>query len=91
MPGGRLTHDDRRQIAIWMVEGLGYAEIARRLGRPTSTISREVARNSAPGGYLADRAQQAAGQRARRRRPIHAKESPADGRPAEFGAPPARA
>ncbi|MEU8360069.1 helix-turn-helix domain-containing protein [Nonomuraea sp. NPDC048882] len=69
MPGGRLTHEDRRQIASWLAEGLGYAEIARRLGRPTSTISREVARNRAPGGYLADRAQQVAGQRARRRRP----------------------
>ncbi|MFD8562444.1 helix-turn-helix domain-containing protein [Streptosporangium canum] len=83
MPGGRLTHEDRRQIAIWLVEELGYAEIARRLGRPTSTISREVARNSAPGGYLADRAQQAAGQRARRRRPVRATEPPADGRAAE--------
>jgi hypothetical protein len=83
MPGGRLTHEDRRRIAIWLVEGLGYAEIARRLGRPTSTISREVARNSAPGGYLADGAQQAAGQRARRRRPIQATEPPADGRTGE--------
>ncbi|MER6947533.1 helix-turn-helix domain-containing protein [Nonomuraea sp. NPDC000554] len=82
MPGGRLTHEHRRQIAIWLAEGLGYAEIARRLGRPTSTISREVARNSAPGGYLADRAQQAAGQRARRR-PVQATEPPVDGRPAE--------
>ncbi|MEU4700770.1 helix-turn-helix domain-containing protein [Nonomuraea dietziae] len=83
MPGGRLTHEDRRQIAIWLTEGLGYAEIARRLGRPTSTISREVARNSARGGYLADRAQQAAGQRARRRGPVQAAQPPADGRPAE--------
>lgn len=83
MPGSRLTHEDRRQIAIWLAEGLGYAEIARRLGRPTSTISREVARNCAPGGYLADRAQQAAGQRARRRRPVQATQPPADGQPAE--------
>ncbi|MEU6798828.1 helix-turn-helix domain-containing protein [Nonomuraea wenchangensis] len=82
MPGGRLTHEDRRQIAIWLAEGLGYAEIARRLGRPTSTISREVARNSAPGGYLPDRAQQSAGQRARRRRPMPAAE-PAGGWPSE--------
>jgi DNA-binding transcriptional regulator GbsR (MarR family) len=83
MPGGRLTQEDRRQIAIWLAEGLGYAEIARRLGRPTSTISREVARNSAPGGYLADRAQQSAGQRARRRRPVQATAPPAEGRPAD--------
>ncbi|MGW5688853.1 GbsR/MarR family transcriptional regulator [Nonomuraea sp. NPDC003754] len=40
-----------------------------------------MARNSAPGGYLAGRAQQATGQRARRSRPVRATESPADGRP----------
>lgn len=68
MPGGRLTHADREQIAARLAEGLGYAEIARRLGRPTSTISREVARNSASGVYLADRAQHVAGHRARRRK-----------------------
>ncbi|WP_228838915.1 GbsR/MarR family transcriptional regulator [Nocardia amamiensis] len=69
VPGGRLTHEDRRQIAAWLADGLGYAEIGRRLGRPTSTISREVARNRASGAYLADDAQQAAGHRARRRKP----------------------
>ncbi|MFI9550457.1 GbsR/MarR family transcriptional regulator [Nonomuraea endophytica] len=69
MPGDRLTHDERRQIAACVADGLGYAEIARRLGRPTSTISREVARNGGPGGYQADPAQQATGRRAGRRRP----------------------
>ncbi|WP_218028305.1 GbsR/MarR family transcriptional regulator [Nocardia yamanashiensis] len=69
VPGGRLTHADRRRIAVWLADGLGYAEIGRRLGRPTSTISREVARNGASGDYLAERAQQAAGARAHRRRP----------------------
>ncbi|MGP4103000.1 MarR family transcriptional regulator [Nonomuraea sp. KM90] len=83
MPGGRLTHEDRRRIAAWLAEGLGYAEIARRLGRPTSTISREVARNAAGGDYLPDRAQQAAGRRARRRRPAPPTEPPDDGRTAE--------
>jgi DNA-binding transcriptional ArsR family regulator len=79
VPGARLTHEDRRRIAAWLSDGLGYAEIARRLGRPTSTISREVARNGAPGDYLADHAQQVAGHRARRRRQAR----PADGQPAE--------
>lgn len=69
MPGGRLTHDDRRRIAAWLAEGLGYAEMARRLGRPTSTISREVARAGGPGHYRADPAQRSAGRRATRRRP----------------------
>ncbi|WP_103342663.1 GbsR/MarR family transcriptional regulator [Amycolatopsis sp. CA-126428] len=68
MPGGRLTLDDRRRIAGWLADGLGYAEIGRRLGRPTSTVSREVARNSTSGGYRPARAQEAAGHRARRRR-----------------------
>jgi DNA-binding transcriptional ArsR family regulator len=52
-----------------LTDGLGYAEIGRRLAKPTSTISREVARNGASGVYLADDAQQAASHRARRRKP----------------------
>ncbi|MDF5754166.1 helix-turn-helix domain-containing protein [Spongiactinospora sp. TRM90649] len=66
MPGGRLTHEDRRLIAGWLAEGLGYAEMARRLSRPTSTITREVGRNGGPGGYLADQAQETTARRARR-------------------------
>lgn len=66
MPGGRLTHQDRRQIAAGLAEGLGYAEIARRLDRPTSTVSREVQRNGGARDYRADRAQQATTQRSRR-------------------------
>src|SRR5579875_3245595 len=63
MPGGRLTHEDRRRIANWLAEGLPYAEIGRRLSRPTSTVSREVNRNRGPAGYQADQAER----RARRR------------------------
>ncbi|NUT46387.1 MAG: helix-turn-helix domain-containing protein, partial [Saccharothrix sp.] len=51
MPGGRLTDEDRRDIAAGLALGLGYAEIARRLGRPTSTVTREVIRNGGPGDY----------------------------------------
>jgi hypothetical protein len=58
MAGGRLTIEDRRSIAAGLAEGLAYAEIARRIGRPTSTVSREVARNGHR-EYTADRAQQA--------------------------------
>jgi DNA-binding transcriptional regulator GbsR (MarR family) len=68
MPGGRLSHQDRLEIAACLADGLGYAEIARRLRRPTSTISREVARNGGPGGYRADHAHYATASRARRRR-----------------------
>ncbi|MFI6733663.1 helix-turn-helix domain-containing protein [Nonomuraea sp. NPDC050451] len=66
MPGGRLTNEDRQQIAAGLAEGLGYAEIGRRLGRPASTIMREVARNGGPDDYGADQAQQATRHRARR-------------------------
>jgi DNA-binding transcriptional ArsR family regulator len=83
VPGGRLTPEDRSRIAAWLADGLGYAEIGRRLGRPTSTISREVARNGTSGEYLADHAQQAAGHRARRRRPARPAQATPDGQPTE--------
>ncbi|RKT54202.1 helix-turn-helix domain-containing protein [Saccharothrix australiensis] len=66
MPGSRLTGADRRRIAAGLAQGLDYAGIARRLGRPTSTVSREVARNGGPGRYRADLAQFATTHRARR-------------------------
>ncbi|MGW4641035.1 helix-turn-helix domain-containing protein [Sphaerisporangium sp. NPDC004334] len=66
MPGGRLTPEDRRHIAAGLAEGLGYAEIGRRLGRPASTIMREVTRNGGPDDYGADRAHEATRHRARR-------------------------
>jgi hypothetical protein len=69
MPGGRLTRQDRQQIALGVADGLAYAEIARRTGRPTSTITREVMRNGGPTGYRGDLAQRATERRARRRRP----------------------
>ncbi|MFD7546840.1 helix-turn-helix domain-containing protein [Streptomyces sp. NPDC059578] len=69
MPGGRLSQEERRAIGAGLGDGLGYAEIARRLGRPTSTVSREVARNSGPGGYRAEHAHHATGRRARRGTP----------------------
>ena len=69
MPGGRLTYQDREQIAAGLAEGISHAEIARRLSRPTSTVSREVQRNGGQAGYRADRAHHATERRAQRRRP----------------------
>jgi DNA-binding transcriptional regulator GbsR (MarR family) len=66
MPGGRLTQQDRREIARGLADGLAYAAIARRLDRPTSTITREVMRNGGPTAYRADRAHRATERRARR-------------------------
>ncbi|MGK5732902.1 helix-turn-helix domain-containing protein [Streptomyces sp. URMC 124] len=68
MPGGRLTQQERQQIALGMADGLAYAEIARRLDRPTSTITREVMRNGGPAAYRADLAHRATERRAHRRR-----------------------
>lgn len=62
-----MTEPDRQDIADGLAEGLSYAEIAHRLGRPTSTITREVARNGGPHDYRPGRAQLAATRRARRR------------------------
>jgi DNA-binding transcriptional regulator GbsR (MarR family) len=78
MPGARLTQQERQQIAIWLNDRLAYAEIARRLGRPTSTISREVTRGGNLGNYLPDRAQQAAARRAQRRKPTRATQQTAE-------------
>jgi transposase, IS30 family len=55
MGAGRYRHlsfEEREQIAIWRLEGVSQAEMARRLGRSSSTINRELARNRLPsGGY----------------------------------------
>ncbi|NUR62379.1 MAG: helix-turn-helix domain-containing protein [Catenulispora sp.] len=69
MPGGRLTQRERQQIALGLADDLAYAEIARRLDRPTSTITREVMRNGGPTAYRADLAHRATERRAHRRRP----------------------
>ncbi|MEU8134123.1 helix-turn-helix domain-containing protein [Streptodolium elevatio] len=69
MPGGRLTQPERRQIAQGLADGLAYAEIARGLGRPTSTVTREVMRNGGPTSYRADLAHRATERRAHRRKP----------------------
>ncbi len=68
MPGGRLTQQERQQIALGLADTLPYAEIARRLNRPTSTVTREVMRNGGPNAYRPDLAHRATERRAHRRR-----------------------
>ncbi|MFD8630828.1 MarR family transcriptional regulator [Streptomyces sp. NPDC059533] len=68
MPGGRLTQEDRRLIAAGLADDLSYNEIAKRLDRAASTVTREVMRNGGPNDYQADRAQHATARRARRRK-----------------------
>ena len=67
MPGGRLTQHERQQITLGLADGLAYAQIARGLGRPTSTVTREVMRNGGPTAYRGDLAHHATERRARRR------------------------
>src|SRR5215216_2578961 len=57
-PSGRhLVFAEREEIALCRAQGQGIREIARRLGRAASTISRELRRNAATrGGGLAYRA-----------------------------------
>ncbi|MEU7900960.1 helix-turn-helix domain-containing protein [Nonomuraea sp. NPDC049152] len=64
-----MTQQDRERIAAGLADGLSYAEIARRLDRPTSTITREIGRNGGPSGYRPQQAHQATAQRARRGTP----------------------
>jgi IS30 family transposase len=70
-PSGRyLSLAEREEIAILQAGGCGVREIARRLGRSPSTISRELSRNApARGGYRATTAQWHAERRARRPKP----------------------
>lgn len=70
MPGGRLTQQERQQIALGLADGLAYAEVARRLDRPTSTITREVMRNGGPTAYRADLAHRATERRTQRRKQV---------------------
>lgn len=70
-PQGRyLSFTEREDIAVWRQQGMSMREIGRRLGRPPSTVSRELSRNRSPGrGYRASVAQAAADERARRPKP----------------------
>jgi IS30 family transposase len=70
--GRYLSLAEREEIAVGLAAGLPQAEIARRLGRPASTVSREIARNSparGPRRYRATAAQVRAEERARRPKP----------------------
>src|SRR3954470_18124120 len=73
-PRGRyLSFREREEIALDRAAGLGIREIARRLGRSPSTISREVARGCLTrrprGRYKASVPQAGAEARARRPKP----------------------
>jgi len=67
----QITHEERYRISALRQSGLWPAEIARRLGRHRSTISRELARNRSRGDgrYRPSKAQERTnGRRSRSRR-----------------------
>jgi IS30 family transposase len=71
--GRYLSFVEREDIAVWHAQKLGVREIARRLGRSPSTISRELRRNASTRTfrleYRASLAQWHAERRARRPKP----------------------
>lgn len=70
----KLNAEERDRIAVWHGQSVGVREMAHRLGREPSTISRELARNGhAQAGYIAIHAQRQTDERktvARRRHPL---------------------
>jgi IS30 family transposase len=65
--GRYLSLAEREEIAVGVAAGNRVRQIARELGRPASTVSREIRRNrSAAGSYRATAAQYRAEARARR-------------------------
>lgn len=67
VPGpGRLTLADREEVTLGLHAGQSFTVIAARLGKATSTVSREVAANGGRSGYRAWRAHQRAREQARR-------------------------
>ncbi len=70
LSGRYLSFAEREEIAIGNAQGEGVREIARRIGRHPSTISRELKRNAATGGgslvYRASTAQWYADRAAKR-------------------------
>ncbi len=73
LAGRYLSFAEREEIALLRAQKCGVREIARRLGRSPSTISRELRRNAATRGggleYRASTAQWHADRRARRSKP----------------------
>ena len=67
--GRYLSAAEREEIAVGLARELPLREIARRLGRSPSTVSREVRRNSLGGTYRAHLAGREARERARRPKP----------------------
>ncbi len=73
-----LDREERYELARLRESGLSLRQVAARLGRSPSTISRELARNAAPrgGGYQPERAHRLAWERQRRPKPSRLSQHP---------------
>ena len=72
-----LATSDREEISRGLASAQSFAAIARSLRRPTSTVTREVARNGGRAGYRAAHADQQAWARAMRPKPCRLASRPA--------------
>jgi IS30 family transposase len=73
---GSLTLDDRVEIVLGIGEGLSFAAIGARIGRPRQTVSAEVGRHGGRRSYRALGAQDGADRAARRSRGTWVQERP---------------
>jgi IS30 family transposase len=64
--GCALTPSEREEISRGLATGASFRAIAARLGRPASTVCREVNRNGGRRDYRAQKAEERASTRARR-------------------------
>jgi transposase, IS30 family len=73
-----LDREERYELARLREAGLSMRQIAARLGRSPSTVSRELARNADPraGGYQPERAHRLAWERQRRPKPSRLSQHP---------------
>lgn len=73
LSGRYLSFAEREEIALLRIQGCGVREVARRLGRAASTVSRELRRNAATRsgglGYRATTGQWHSDRSARRPKP----------------------
>lgn len=54
LSGRYLSFREREEIALLRAQGAGVRQIAREIGRDPSTVSRELRRNAATGGYTSE-------------------------------------
>ena len=72
----RLSLGEREELSRALLAGESFRQIAARLGRATSTISREVAANGRREAYRAWSAEENAAKRSRRPKPMKLAEHP---------------